>query len=239
MKIMSKQVVGLVIITAVISFVLFYLVRQNMAAMTASLSDRPVTIVIDAGHGGEDGGAIGIGGTSESHINLSISLRLEQFLEFLGYQTEMIRKTDTAVYTDGTTLSEKKISDLKYRVETINNIDPAILISIHQNHFSEEKYSGAQVFYAASEESKVLAETTQYYLRQCLDPENSRSCKKSESVYLMERVRCPGILVECGFLSNRNEEHLLNQPEYQKKIICAISCALKHYISKGADELEV
>ena len=113
MKMIIKKPISLTILVFTICLLVFCGVRQNMAAVTAALSDRPVTIVIDAGHGGEDGGAIGISGVTESLLNLSISLRMEQFLEFLGYQTYMIRKTDTAVYTEGTNLSEKKVSDLK------------------------------------------------------------------------------------------------------------------------------
>lgn len=239
MKMIIKKPIPLTILVFTICLLVFCGVRQNMAAVTAALSDRPVTIVIDAGHGGEDGGAIGISGVTESLLNLSISLRMEQFLEFLGYQTYMIRKTDTAVYTEGTTFSEKKVSDLKNRVSIINSIDPAILVSIHQNHFPQNQYSGAQVFYSCSDGSKELAETMQPLLRQVLDPENQRNCRQADSVYLMKQIRCPGVLVECGFLSNSREEALLQQPEYQKKIISAIACALVQHISKGADELEV
>lgn len=239
MKPRYQQTIITVLLVVIFSSIFFVLAKHNMAAVTASISDRPVTIVIDAGHGGEDGGAIGIDGIPESHINLSISLRLEQLLSFCGYQTHMIRSADTAVYSDGDTISERKMSDLKNRVSIVNSIDPAILISIHQNHFSQEKYFGAQVFYSKSTGSKELAENIQNSLRQALDPENHRECKQSESVYLMERICCPGVLIECGFLSNETESVLLQQPAYQKQIVSAITCALSQYMSKGADKLEV
>lgn len=218
---------------------IFAVVKRNMAELTAAISNQPITLIIDAGHGGEDGGAVGVAGTTESHINLSIALRLEQLLEFCGYQTQMIRKADVSVYTQGDTIAERKVSDLKNRVELVNHIDPAILISIHQNHFSQEEYSGAQVFYSSVPGSKDIAEEMQNVLRNTLDPNNQRTVKRADSVYLLEKACCPAVLVECGFLSNSREEQLLNESEYQKKIICAVTCALTNYMSKGADELEV
>lgn len=217
----------------------FAVVKRNMAELTAAISKQPMTLILDAGHGGEDGGAVGVAGTTESRINLSVALRLEQLLEFCGYQTQMIRRSDISVYTQGDTIAERKISDLKHRVELVNQIDPAILISIHQNHFSQEEYSGAQVFYSSVSGSKDLAEEIQITLRNTLDSNNKRAAKRADSVYLLEKTRCPAVLIECGFLSNSREEQLLKDSAYQKKISCAITCALTNYISKGADELEV
>lgn len=229
----------LLFFSLVLSILVFAVMKRNMAELTAAISNQPITFIIDAGHGGEDGGAVGVEGTTESRINLSIALRLEQFLEFCGYQTQMIRTTDVSVYTQGDTIAERKVSDLKKRVELVNHVDPAILISIHQNHFSEEQYSGAQVFYSAVSGSKELAEEMQNTLRYTLDPNNRREIKRADSVYLLEKARCPAVLVECGFLSNSREEQLLLNSDYQKKIICAITCALTDHVSKGADELEV
>ena len=151
----------------------------------------------------------------------------------------MIRASDHAVYSeDCDTITEKKVSDLKNRVHMVNSLYPSVLISIHQNHFSEEKYAGSQVFYAKTETSDALAATMQDLLRSVLDPNNKRSCKPADTVYLMEHIRCPGVLVECGFLSNREEEQLLQLPAYQKKICCAITGALISY-TRGECDLEV
>lgn len=187
-------------------------------------------IIIDPGHGGEDGGAVSCTGVSESKINLEISLRLRELFHFLGYDTMMIRTTDTSVYTQGDTIASKKVSDLKERVRMVNAVENALLVSIHQNHFPESRYSGAQVFYAQTQDSQILAEQLQAALIQTVNPGSHRSCKKSTGVYLMERISCPGVLVECGFLSNPEEEAKLQTPEYQKKLCCVIASCVGEYL---------
>lgn len=187
-------------------------------------------IVIDPGHGGEDGGAVSITGANESAINLEISLRLQDLFHLLGYDTKMIRTTDRSIYTQGNTIASKKASDLKERVRIINATENALLLSIHQNHFSESKYSGAQVFYAQTQNSKDLAEQLQAALVQTVNPGSSRSCKQSTGVYLMEHISCPGILVECGFLSNPEEEAKLRTSEYQKKLCCVIAASVSQFL---------
>lgn len=187
-------------------------------------------IVIDPGHGGEDGGAVSITGANESAINLEISLRLQDLFHLLGYDTKMIRTTDRSIYTQGNTIASKKASDLKERVRIINATENALLLSIHQNHFSESKYSGAQVFYAQTQGSKDLAEQLQAALVQTVNPGSGRSCKQSTGVYLMEHISCPGILVECGFLSNPEEEAKLRTSEYQKKLCCVIAASVSQFL---------
>ena len=204
-------------------------VRYNLSIVTAAISNPTTTVVIDAGHGGEDGGAVGSNGVKESQINLSISQKLDCLLSFCGYDTKLIRDHDCSVYTEGTTLAEKKVSDLKQRVKIVQDTQSAVLISIHQNHFSEEQYSGAQVFYAKTEGSKELALLIQSSMCDTLDPENKRHAKEAESVYLMKQISCPGVLVECGFLSNYEEAVLLQDDDYQIKIVCAITKALSQY----------
>lgn len=230
---------GLLLISAVY-FLIFSAVRYNLAATTAALANEPPTIVVDAGHGGVDGGTTGKAGTSESRLNLTIALKTEQMLAFCGFRTYMIRSEDISVYTGNCeTISQKKVSDLKNRVRIINDFPSAILISIHQNHFSDEHYSGAQVFYGPADGGKSLAMHLQTALKQGLDPTNDRPCKRASSIYLMENITCPGVLLECGFLSNPEEEYRLNQANYQKKIACVISTALAQYIQAGERNLEV
>lgn len=226
--------IGAFLLVAAVYFLIAGTARYNLAAVTAAIANRQITVVIDAGHGGEDGGAIGITGTKESNINLEISKKLNYFLKFCGFHTEMIRDTDISVYTEGTSLSEKKISDLKQRVKMVNAAEPAVLLSIHQNHFPDSRYSGAQVFYAKTDGSKELALLLQSALCDTLNPDNNRVVKAADSVYLLNQITCPGVLVECGFLSNREEEVCLQDPLYQKKIVCAIAGALSHY-SSGSD----
>lgn len=240
MERLKKFGIGGLLAVSAAYFLIFTAVRYNLSQTTAALAQQPPTIVIDAGHGGVDGGTTGKAGTSESQLNLTIALKVEQMLAFCGFRTHMIRSTDISVYTgDCETISQKKVSDLKHRVQIVNDFPSAILLSIHQNHFSDERYCGAQVFYGAAEGGKELAQQLQETIRKGVDPGNRRLCKRASSVYLMEKITCPGVLLECGFLSNEKEELRLNQPGYQKKIACAISAALAQYIQAGEKCLEV
>ena len=188
-------------------------------------------IVIDAGHGGEDGGATSCRGVLESTYNLEISLRLNDLFHLLGYDTRMIRTTDTSIYTKGETIAQKKISDLKERVRIVNETENALLLSIHQNNFTDSRYSGAQVFYAGTEGSAQLAKLLQERLVSTLNPGSNRKCKKSDGVYLMEHIDCTGVLIECGFLSNAEEEAKLSCGTYQKKLCCVIAATVSQYLS--------
>lgn len=196
----------------------------SVAAAAAAQSPLPRIFVIDAGHGGEDGGTVSALGTQESGLNLEISTRLNALMHFLGLHTRMIRTEDISVYTEGETIAQKKVSDIRNRVRIVESTPNAILVSIHQNHFSESKYRGAQVFYNA--ESEALAKQLQQALCEQVDPNNHRQCKPAKDIYLMEHVTCPAVLIECGFLSNPQEELHLRDASYQKKLVCAIACSL-------------
>ena len=187
-------------------------------------------IVIDAGHGGMDGGALSCTGALESQINLEIALRLRDLSHLLGYETYMIRQTDTSVHTKGETIAQKKVSDLKERVRMVNAIDNSILLSIHQNHFPDSKYSGAQVFYSSNAESKILAQKLQDNFAATVNPGSKRKTKKASGIYLMEHIQGAGVLIECGFLSNYQEEAKLRTPEYQKQLCCVIISALSQFL---------
>jgi len=234
-----KNCLSWIAVTAAAVYLISSAVRYNLAAVSALTDPSPLTVVIDAGHGGEDGGTVSADGTRESEVNLSVALRLEQLLALCGLNPELIRRTDTAVYTEGATISEKKVSDLKQRVRFVQETANPILISIHQNHFPEPKYRGAQVFYAASNGSEALAKQTQNAMRTALDSGNKRQCKPADTVYLLSKVSCPAILVECGFLSNPAEAALLQTEAYQKKLICAIGCGLVQFLEKEVEEVEI
>lgn len=197
---------------------------------TQSLTHR---IILDAGHGGVDGGATSCTGRLESGYNLEITLRLNDLLRLLGYETVLIRTEDESVYTEGNSISAKKISDLKERVRMANATQNGILVSIHQNYFPDSQYHGAVVLYGNEAGSKALAQHLQTLLVQTLNPGSHRKCKKAEGIYLMEHIRIPGVLIECGFLSNPQEEAKLCSPEYQKRLCCVIASAL----STGIPEL--
>ena len=215
-------------LTCIVAFVI--LVTSANRAVTAIANNMPVkrgkTIIIDAGHGGDDGGATSCTGVLESSINLEIALRLEDLMHLLGYNTVMIRRTDTSVYTEGDTIATKKISDLKERVRVVNETQNCILLSIHQNIFADSRYAGAQVFYNDVEAAQTLAERLQNNFIATLNVGSHRNCKKSEGVYLMQHITQPGLLVECGFLSNPDEEAKLRTREYQQKISCVIAATL-------------
>jgi len=193
---------------------------------------RKNTIVIDAGHGGEDGGATSCSGKLESAYNLEIALKLNDLMHLLGNDTVMVRTTDCSVYTEGDSIARKKISDLKQRVKLVNETENAILISIHQNTFSDSRYSGAQVFYGREETSRELADELQQSLVQTLNPGSSRRSKAADGIYLMQKINCPGVLVECGFLSNPEEEAKLRNPEYQKKLCCVIAASVGNFLDQ-------
>ena len=193
--------------------------------------ERKHCIVIDPGHGGEDGGAISCTGIPESTFNLEIALRLNDLFRLLGYETKMIRTSDISVYTKGETLSRKKMSDLKERVRITNETANSLLISIHQNIFPDSQYSGAQVFYADTAGSSRLAEKMQATFVDALNPGSRRQSKQASGIYLMEHITRPGILIECGFLSNPAEEAKLRDPQYQQKICCIIAVTTGSFLS--------
>ena len=218
----------------VVSITLF-VTKLGCEVVSVMAEHRSITnqycIVIDPGHGGEDGGAVSVSNLPESEYNLSIALRLKDLIHLLGYQTKMIRTEDISVYTKGEKLSEKKASDLQERVRIVNETDNAVLVSIHQNHFPEPIYNGAQVFYAQTAGSEDLAEQIQRLIKTSINPGSRRQVKKAEKIFLMSRVCCPAVLIECGFLSNPQEELKLRDPEYQKILCSVISVALAQYLS--------
>lgn len=227
-----KKTIGIyaLVCVAAIAFALFLSRAGSAVAALNSVTEAPV-IVIDAGHGGEDGGAISCTGVRESGLNLEISLRLNDLMHLLGRQTRMIRTSDVSVYTEGaSTISQKKVSDIRNRVRMVEETQNALLVSVHQNNFPEAKYRGAQVFYAATEGSEVLAKQLQTYLATHVDSNNHREAKPARDVYLMKHVSCTAVLVECGFLSNESEEALLRDSTYQKKLAAAICCSVLDYL---------
>lgn len=188
---------------------------------------------MDAGHGGEDGGTLSCTGVRESGLNLEIALRVNDLFALLGQRTRMLRTQDVSLHdTDAATIAARKASDIRARVRLTEETPKAVLLSIHQNHFPESKYRGAQVFYAAADGSRALAERLQTALGTQLDPDNHRACKKAGEIYLLKHVSCPAVLVECGFLSNPAEEALLRTPEYQKKLAAVLCCGMLEFLEE-------
>lgn len=190
----------------------------------STVSGMPL-LIIDAGHGGEDGGAVSLTGEYESRINLSIAKRLDMVLGLFGAPVLMLRQEDISLHDqDAGTLREKKVSDLHNRVAKVQEQENAVLLSIHQNSYPDGRYSGAQVFYAPTAESDTLAQAMQDALRTTIDPGNQRQPKLiPDTIYLMNHISCPAILVECGFLTNVGEEQLLRDGGYQTVLAAAMA----------------
>ncbi len=191
---------------------------------TFSMPIASKNIVIDAGHGDWDPGKVAKDGTLEKDINLKISKYLQGYLEQSGGFVLTTRIDDTA-------LSDKKREDLKERKNIANNEEVDLLVSIHQNSFPKESVKGAQVFYYKdSEESKKLAECVQNRLKE-IDSTNNRVAKESKEYYILKQTKMPAIIVECGFLSNMEENNNLKDEEYQKKVAWAIYLGILDYYS--------
>lgn len=214
------------ILVSVFTLVLIFLVPIKCTAEDDKKSIDTRIILIDPGHGGIDGGAKSKQGTIEKDINLAIALKLKDSLEKNNYKVFMTREEDTQ-------LDKKKVKDLTARCKMKNDTNCDIFISIHQNMFQKEKCFGAQVWYASNEESKVLAEEVQNSLKEKSEDNNKRVAKAAKEQYKILRDGYKGacILVECGFLSNHEEEQKLKTDEYQNKIVEGIKCGIDRYFS--------
>ena len=195
-------------------------------------ADVPPVLILDAGHGGEDGGAVAPDGTLESDINLDIALRLEALAQFWGVETRMTRRTESIDYpASAQTLAAKKKADQNARLELINGTPGAILISIHQNNYPAASPHGIQVFFGTEPHSGVLADSLQRNLTQALCPENRRVAEPiDEGIYLMRQANCPAVLVECGFLSNPDELKKLESESYRMELASVILASCMQYI---------
>ncbi len=191
-------------------------------------SHPPVRITLDAGHGSPDGGAVGSGGTQEKDVNLAIVLKLREVLEGRGAEVVLTRSGDSAIYDpDAETIREKKVSDMHNRLDIINNSGSDLFISIHMNAFSDKSQSGLHVFYSRNHpETEAIAAAIQDRISELTGAKVHTVKAASESLFLMKDPKPPSVLVECGFISNPDEEKLLNDDEYQAKIAFAIADAV-------------
>lgn len=205
--------------------------EQNVIAQPEQqgMESTKKKIVVDVGHGGTDPGKVGINQALEKDINLAIGIKLKKYMEAAGIEVIMTRETDVGLYSEDA--DHKKSQDMKRRCELIDNTEPVFTVSIHQNSYHEEYVRGAQVFYYShSEEGRELAEILQSCLIEGLDPKNTRKPKANDSYYLLVHTKRPTVIVECGFLSNREEAQLLTQEEYQEKAAKAICKGVLEYL---------
>ena len=229
---LSVTLVAIIAVLSVGSHIIF-----NRPVTEASVNVRKnIVVIIDAGHGGIDGGTSAADGTSEKEINLKIALKVNDFLKSMGVRTVLTRDRDISIHSkNAVTIREKKISDIKNRLSIVESNENSVLLSIHQNHFSQSKYSGAQVFYSKNNpDSKIIADIIQRNIIDYIQPDNSRETKQSGSdIYLLHNVSAPAVMVECGFLSNPDESEKLQNENYQQNIAFVISLSILEYISSA------
>jgi N-acetylmuramoyl-L-alanine amidase len=223
---------GICVLIVVVFFTVGRL--QNALAADNSNSEYEKTVIIDPGHGGVDGGAVGSGGVVEKGINLAISLKLKDFFESSGYKVIMTREDDRSIHDDGSnSIREKKVSDIHNRFKILEKNPKAIFLSIHQNKFQKSQFSGTQVFYSANNDSsKILAQFIQARATSLLQPGNDREIKPAGgNLYILYHAKSPAVLVECGFLSNSQEAALLQNDAYQNKMAFSIFCGTLDFYS--------
>lgn len=215
----------LVLLLILLCLNLFF--RDHLSAFNGS--QKPLIVVIDPGHGGKDPGKVGINDALEKDINLSIALELKKVLEAEGFEVIMTRETDVGLYSESAT--NKKREDLNARVAIVNGCDAAMMISIHQNSYSQSKVKGAQVFYYdGSENGQKLAETIQIAMAEHVDPNNKRVAKGNDHYFMLKQIKTTGVIVECGFLSNPVEAELLLDRLYQVKVAKGIGAGILEYL---------
>lgn len=220
-----------IIMAGILMVSMFFVAREGaiyVSSMQAKNSEK-ICVIVDAGHGGADPGKVGVNDELEKDINLKIARLLKQFLQAEGIEVIMTREGDDGLYDENA--SNKKVQDMKKRLEIIESSNAALVVSIHQNSYHEEYVRGGQVFYyATSEKSKRLAETLQEQLKE-LEPDNKREAKGNDSYFLLKKTSKPIAIVECGFLSNREEAAKLSDAVYQEKLAWNIHMGVMKYLN--------
>lgn len=219
---------------ALILIILLSMIRLKQSTEPTFLPIENRVIAIDAGHGGIDPGKVGNSGITEEELNLKIALKLRKIIEQNGGIVLLTREDENGLYTEKSiTVKEKKTEDLKKRRSLVDESDPDIFISIHLNSFPEEKYYGAQAFFKEGcIASEKLANDIQEEIRNIIDKENKRVPQARDSIFLIREVEKPAVLIEGGFLSNRNEERLLKSEKHQEKIAWAIYVGINKFFNE-------
>ena len=230
---MNKRKLQIIVCFIILITLIPFSLSQITKAKQVQYGDLPI-IIIDAGHGEFDGGAVANDSTLEKDINLAISLKLQKIMVMNGYKVIMTRTTDKATdYSEATDIKSRKVKDMKNRLKLMNETENAIFISIHLNKFSASSAKGAQVFYAPnSVGSKELGDSIQKSIIQLLQKDNNRAIKQgNKSTFLLYYAEKPAVIVECGFLSNEEELILLKDEQYQNKMAFSIFCGVLNYLN--------
>lgn len=205
--------------------------RRSLETLAGVSEPRP-TVVLDPGHGGMDGGCVSVNDIPEKGINLSIALTERDLLTVMGYEVTMTREDDRSIHDDDSvSLSQQKLSDMRNRLEIIDRDPTGIAVSIHQNQFTDSRYSGAQMFYSErNAQGAKLAETLRSQFRSLLQPDNERETKPvGDELFLLDKSDKPVVMAECGFLSNPEEAALLETPAYQRQVAFTIMTGILLY----------
>ncbi len=207
------------------------LLKNNSLEQVSSIPVSTHTIILDAGHGYPDGGAVGTDGSIESDLNLNIVLKLQTLLESSNCNVILTRSDENGIYeTTADSIRKQKISDMENRVKIANNSNAELFLSIHQNKLPQSQYSGFQTFFKNKDEtSKQIAENIQTSLDNFIKKEKSRTIKSISGIYLTKNVNIPLVIVECGFLSNEQENKLLQTDEYQNELAWSIYIGIMDY----------
>ena len=232
--ILKRAVVPLFLVLMVCAVSVYFYAIEEKNTMVMGKADNQKTVIIDAGHGGFDGGAVAPDGTIEKDINLNISLTLAKFLKQSGFRVIMTRESDVSTEdTESPQIASKKRNDLKNRLKLMGDYPDSVFVSIHLNKFTTSSAFGSQVFYSKGEESALLADFIQKSIINLIQPENTRVNKQAtSSTYLLYNATVPAVLVECGFLSNAKELELLKQPDYQKKMAFSVYIGILEYFEE-------
>ena len=233
-----KKIQNVVCAALICVFALVWFFSKDVSVTVPASADagenvNKKVIVLDAGHGGIDGGCVSVNGVAEKGINLSIVQTLRDCFDILGFDVVCTREDDRSIHDSGVEgIGKQKLSDMKNRLDIINRYDDALVLSVHQNQFVDERYSGAQMFYAKdSDGSRRLAECMKKQFVALLQPNNERETKPvGKEIYLIHNAKSPSVLVECGFLSNHDEAKLLESADYQKKVAFTILTGAQEYL---------
>ena len=228
----KKRIILLVsLLIAVVAIGIFQINLKEETIETVALPVSNKVIVLDAGHGNPDGGAVSTNGISEAEINLKIALKLQNLLEQSGATVILTRSDENGIYdADKTKLKNQKVSDIKNRVKIGNSSSADIFVSIHLNKIPQSQYSGWQTFFkSGSEQGEKLATLIQENLNKTIEKENNRVPMKFDNVYIVKNVEIPLTIVECGFLSNEEEERKLQEDDYQDKLTWGIYNGIINY----------
>ncbi|MBQ6570680.1 MAG: N-acetylmuramoyl-L-alanine amidase [Clostridia bacterium] len=237
---MDKKIIRITTITLLIFSMLIFAVGlsrkgEKTTACAAVVNTDLNTVIIDPGHGGVDGGAVGVGGEVEKEINLAISLKLRDILEKAGYKVIMTRDTDISIHDESAkTIRAQKTSDLHNRLKIINDNPDAVFISVHQNTIGDRRVHGGQMFYSPNNAcSKMLAACIQDSFRENVQPDNNKTVKQAgKNLFLLYNAQIPAVLCECAFLSNAQDVKDICSEEYQQKIAEAIFKGIENYLGR-------